>query len=373
LTLPKSGVFAAAGVSALPFVHALALAEKYLLTWAHPGGGIPAVPEGSELSKEKLGMVGLILCLSVAGGLAAAPGEWPIELREIQALADRAPEFEAAMVAFYERERETVNQARDKMAEAKATGNKALYDEHLAIAQKHVDLLKQGFERALEKYPENPRLMVCYGEILYDYAGDLEGGVRYWNQALEKDPKCAAAHNNLAMHCCHIGEYEKGFQHLDEALAIEPKNANYLFNAAQVYLVHFPQVAAYKKWDRERIFSQAMTYSREATQLKPKDYELASDYAVNFLAGENFGVAVVWPDAAKAWQRARNNAQRDDQRFYSWLNEGRAWLRAKKWVKAEKCVTEALKILPDSGPAKALLEEIQTERKKKTKPRGKAE
>lgn len=318
-------------------------------------------------------MVSLIVCASLIGGLSAAAGEWPVELREIQALAENEPKFEAAMAAYYERERETVAEAQDKMTEAKAAGSKIVFDEQLAIVRKHTDIMRQGFERALEKYPENTRLLVPYGEILYDYAGDLEGGVRNWQKALEKDAKCGAAHNNLAMHCCHIGEYGKGFQHLDEALASEPKNVNYLFNAAQVYLVNFPQLATYKKWNLEQIYQQAMSYSRQASQLKPKDYELAADYAVNFLAGENFGVQVDWVDAAKAWQRARNNAQRQDHRFYSWLNEGRMWLRASKLPKAEKCVTEALKILPDSKPAKDLLTEILSERKKKSKARDKSE
>lgn len=314
-------------------------------------------------------MVGLIVCLSLIGGLTAATGEWPVELREIQALADSEPKFEAAMIAYYERERGVIAEAQDKMAEAKAAGNKNVFDDQLAVVKKHTDIMRQGFERGLEKYPENSRLLVSYGEILYDYAGDLEGGVRNWERALEKDAKCAAAHNNLAMHRCHIGEYAKGFQHLDEALAAEPKNANYLFNAVQVYLVNFPQLATYKKWNLEQIYHQAMTYSKQASQLKPKDYELAADYAVNFLAGENFGVQVDWVDAAKAWQRARNNAQRQDHRFYSWLNEGRMWLRANKLPKSEKCVTEALKILPDSKPAKDLLTEVQSERKKKSKGR----
>ncbi len=315
-------------------------------------------------------MVGLILFISA---LSAAPGEWPVETREIQALAENEPKFQAALLACYERERQTINEAQDKMDAARVAGNQSIVDDQVALIKKHTDILKQSFERAMEKYPENPRILVPYGEILYDYAGDAEGGLRSWELALTKDSTCGAAHNNLAMHYCHNGEYEKGFQHLDESLALEPKNPNYLFNAVQVYLVNFPQLATYKKWNREQIYLKAMEYSRLAAKLQPKDYELTCDYAVNFLAAEDFGVPVKWADAAKAWQKARKNAQREDQCFFSWLNEGRAWVRGKNLAKAEKCVNEALKIIPNSDPAKALLADIKSERGSKTKPREKAQ
>jgi tetratricopeptide (TPR) repeat protein len=124
----------------------------------------------------------------------------------------------------------------------------------------------------------------------------------------------------------------------------------------QVYLAHAPQVAKLRKWSEKRLYRKAMDYSEKAARLAPDDYELQQDYAVNFFAAENFEVEADWKDAAKAWQGARARTQRPDQVFYTWLNEGRVWLRAGKPDLARSALEQAVALRPESEVAQSLLQ-----------------
>ena len=60
-------------------------------------------------------------------------------------------------------------------------------------------------------------------------------------------------------------------------------------------------------------------------------------------------------EAALAWQRARPQARTDIERFYTYLNEGRVWLRSDKAENALKPLTEAAALQPDSDVVAQLL------------------
>ena len=219
--------------------------------------------------------------------------------------------------------------------------------------------VREGYESALRQYPRNPRLLTYYGELLYDRYGDHVGALRQWHLALTMDSKHAAAYNNLALHHFHVGEYDTGLRHMDAALKYDKKNPDYLYNMGNFYLAHFPQVADLRGWKKDRVYKEAMKLSERAIQQAPEDYDLLQDYAVNFYAAENFGLSSDWDKAAKAWQAARAQARSEDERFYCWLNEGRVWLRAETPEKAIPCLEEALRLRPDSVPARQLLDAIR--------------
>ena len=104
-----------------------------------------------------------------------------------------------------------------------------------------------------------------------------------------------------------------------------------------------------------------MRKSKGAARYAPNDYDLLTDYAVNFYAAENFDLEADWLEAAKAWEAARAKAMTDVQRFYTWLNEARAWGFAEDWKRAAERVDEALKLRPDSESAQALLDRARNE------------
>lgn len=231
-------------------------------------------------------------------------------------------------------------------------------------AEMRTRLLVEAYEIFLAKYPNNPRALNYYGEVLFDYAGDQQKGVAMWKRAEELDPNLSMPANNLAIYYCHSGEYKLGFQYLDKALQLDPENPDYHYNAAQIFLTNRPQAMEHYQWDEKKLYEEAMRHSRLATELSPEDYSLAEDYAVNFLVSINLpSVTVNWEEAADAWVRARPLARHPDKVFFTWLNEARACIRGKYYKRAEKCLEEALKIRPDNQVCLKLLNEVRTAQK----------
>lgn len=226
-------------------------------------------------------------------------------------------------------------------------------------AEERVRAVARAYERILQRNPKQVDALNFLGELQYDWLGDQAAALENWEQAAALDETAHAPRNNLAIHLCHVGEYEKGLQRFDEVMALDPDNPDYLFNLAQIYLIHPAHVQRHHGIDRQEVYRRAMAMSRRAAELQPGDYALAQDYAVNYFAAENFGVEPDWREAAAAWQRARETVRRSDQLFFTWLNEARAWLRAGTHQEAARCLREALAIMPDSDVAQRLLEQAE--------------
>lgn len=199
------------------------------------------------------------------------------------------------------------------------------------------------------------------GTVLYDVFGKQMEAVKEWLTSVSLDSNYSDPHNNLGMHYFHAGEYTLGFKHMDRALELEPKNADYCYNMAQNYLIFRPQSEKHRGWDAARVYKEAMKLSKKAAKLAPDDFEIVQDYAVNFIAAENFGVEPDWKSAVKAWQSARKLATTDVDRYFTWLNEGRAWRAMDNRKEAKRCFEESLKLQPNSDVTKRLLEEASVE------------
>jgi tetratricopeptide (TPR) repeat protein len=303
----------------------------------------------------------LLLAASVAAVANDASPALPDELAHLnelvgqeKALVDAVRAFAKAQTALAESEL--------KQADAHAqAGEKDLAETKHKQAMQRFEVIRKAYEFALHHYPNNARAQNYYGEVLYDRFGEIPGALRAWELAMALDPKLSAPLNNLAIHYCHIGEYERGLQYYDEAIKLDPNNPDYLFNLAQTYLIHFPIVQQYRKWDKQKVYREAMKLSKKAVRLDPKDFELVQDYALNFFAAENFGVKANWKEAAKAWAQARGVARNDNERFNGWLNEARVWIRANQKPTARTCLEEALKIRPENELTKRLLTDLGTE------------
>lgn len=263
-------------------------------------------------------------------------------------LADALRVFDRAQQALASRELE---QARDLAMRGDAEAAQARQDS----ARRRMAILREVYERAREQHPRNARIENFYGELLYDRFGETAGALQAWKRAISLDRRLSAPYNNLGIHYCHHGDYRLGLEHLDRAIRLDRDNPDYLFNMAQMYLIHRDPVMKFRKWKLDRLYREAMKLSQRAAELTPDDFELQQDYAVNFYAAENFGVDADWRRAARAWQAARNAARTEDQRFYTWLNEGRVWLRAGDNDRAREALLEAKSMRPASEAVATLL------------------
>ena len=219
---------------------------------------------------------------------------------------------------------------------------------------------ENAYKVLLERYPKNARALNYYGEFLYDFRDDENGAIRYWRESIANDPKLPLPYNNLGIHYSHNGQLAFGLENYRKALELDPKNPDFKFNLAQTYLINSREVAQEMKCEEAKVYKEAMKMSKEAAEIKPSDYKLQEDYATNFYAAERFNIKADWADAAAAWKRARGAAKTNEQVFFTWLNEGRAWIRKPDKAKAEAALTEALKVLPDNAIAKQLLEKVRS-------------
>lgn len=234
-------------------------------------------------------------------------------------------------------------------------GAKAASDE----AEKLLKLVKEAYLLGLAKFNDSPILHNFYGEFLLDYQSKANEAAEHWRQALDLDAKFARAHNNLGMYLLHIGKYPEGLDHMNKALALAPDNPDYLFNMIQVYLTNYLQVMEINQWSRKQIFEEAMRLSERTVQLAPRDFELLRDHALNYFLADDFGIVPDWGKAAKAWQEAQKYAGSDVERFNTWLNEARVYIRAGNKKHAKKCLKQADALMPNTPLVKTLMEDVE--------------
>lgn len=292
--------------------------------------------------------------------LAGAPsGPYPEELAHLNALVkdetklvEAVRQFDILQKALYEWDMEIFESlaAANQPDEARAKAESA---------KKRLELVGRAYQITTEQYPKNARALNYYGEHLYDYEGDPAGAIAKWKLSAAEDPKLALPLNNLGIHYTHVGEYRMGLDYYNRAIDLDPENPDYRFNIAQTYLTSWPQVQQIYEWDAKKLFKEAMKHSKRAAELKPTDYRLLEDYANNFFASLNLDVEADWEECANAWRKARERAQRNDQVFYTWLNEARAYIRKPDRARALACLEEALKIFPDNDVAQNLRARVQ--------------
>lgn len=222
--------------------------------------------------------------------------------------------------------------------------------------QGRVRLIGMMWQYILARYPQNPIANNYYGEYLYDYADKSLDALQAWRLATQYDPKYAHPYNNLGLHYFHTGQLDRGHDNLEKALKLEPDNPDFLYNMSQMYLIYFPQLGETLKMSKDKLFKKAMEMSKKATELLPGDFDLAQDYANNFYAAEQYGVASDWTAAAKAWHRALPLARTEEERFYTLLNEGRTLLRAGQSQEALAAFERAKTMRPESEAVRTLIE-----------------
>ena len=298
-------------------------------------------------------------CLLLGAVLGAQESTFPPELNQFNALVADEAKLVEAVRQFDVLQQALIEWDQEIASEAGKRGDEDEIQRRGEAIKARIELLDKVYTVLLAHYPKNARALNYYGEFLCDLKGEMAGALSKWKMAIAEDPKLSLPYNNLGIYYTHAGEYSRGLAAYNKAIELEPDNADFLFNLAQVYLINRPQVKEEYKWDDARLYKEAMKLSKQAAELRPTDYELAQDYAVNFFAAAQLGVEADWAKAAAAWQDARARATQLDQVFYTWLNEARSWLNGSENTKAAACLQEALKIDPNNAIARQLLEKAK--------------
>ncbi len=302
----------------------------------------------------------LLVGIALSPGMAVGQHEpLPEALAPFEALLPEHDEIVLALRDYERHQLAALESLRARIQEATLQEDSDAVQELVAEAREELEQVRLLYKAALAHHPESAPLHNYLGEFLYDSLAEQEEGLKLWEEAIALDDTESRAFNNLGIHYFHVGEYVKGLEYLDRVLELDDDNPDYLFNMAQMHHIHTPQIAEIRDEEPVDIYRQGLAYSKRAAEVAPEDFSLQRDYAMNFFASERFDIETDWEEAARAWQQARNAAARPDEVFMTWLNEGRAWIRAERYESAIVVLEAALEIHPNSNAAQQLLEEAR--------------
>ena len=221
--------------------------------------------------------------------------------------------------------------------------------------------LEGDYKHFLNDHPRHTRAMVAYGSLLYEQHLEDEG-VRWWEKAIAIDPREAYAYNSLANDYGHNGHADKALLYYQKAIDLVPTEPIFRFNWATTCQMFRNESTKVYGWSKEEIFQHSLEQFRQARDLVPQDFEMASTYAETFYMMPKPD----WQGAYDGWQFCLNQPLDDQQRQLVYANlarvcnrmgrndEARQWL-AKLTDNGQSAVRRAIerKIAEQDKPANA--------------------
>ena len=191
--------------------------------------------------------------------------------------------------------------------------------------------VREAYEDFLRRHPEHARAHLAYGSFLHE-THDEEGGVEHWEKARELDPKNPAAWNNLANHYGHRSPVKKAFEYYAKAIELNPREPVYYQNFATTVFLFRQDAMEFYKINEQQVFSKSLGLYRQALELDPNNFVLASDYAMTY-----YGIKPVPTDEAlAAWECALKVAPNETDREGVFVHLARFKLNAGRFDEARK-------------------------------------
>ena len=183
--------------------------------------------------------------------------------------------------------------------------------------------VRQAYEDFLSRHPRHARGHLAFGSFLNEI-GEEELAVEHMEKSRELDPANPAAWNNLANHYGHRGPVRKAFEYYAQAIELNPKEPVYYQNLAVAVYLFRRDAEAFYALDEPAVFEKALQLYRQAMQLDPENFVLATEYAESFYGMLPRGqvdrtvhaekTREITDRAVEAWQAALALARDDLQR-----------------------------------------------------------
>lgn len=272
----------------MPEFHALLLAATL------------ALPLGPEASKPAVPTPVATNLLSVAPapvplGATNLPAVDPVE----QAYEGLLAEDDRALAEIDE----WLRQADALGASADAAALEKKVDDRIAA-------MDRRYREFLRSHPNHARARVAFGSFLNDTGRESEAAEE-WERSRELDPGNPAIYNNLAGIYCHRGPVTNAFVCLEKAIELDPREPVYYQNlATAVFLYRRDVMEHYGMTNEQHVFDKSLKLYRQALELKPDSFVLATELAQTF-----YGVKPPrHAEALDAWRRAYELASDDLER-----------------------------------------------------------
>jgi tetratricopeptide (TPR) repeat protein len=209
--------------------------------------------------------------------------------------------------------------------------------------------IRGAYSQFLERHPDHIKAKMAFASFLYD-EGETETAIKHWRQVLQRDPKNAAAHNNLANHFGHAGEWKLALTEYESALAILPTESLYHFNYASVMDLYRKEIAPARGWSEMEMTRRIVSELKIARDLSPTEFPYAKTYASSL----DNGVPPDWKEALAAWKFCLQLSGKPEETDFVNANAARVCLELGDKSQAHAFI--AAMVLPFSLPMKQDLE-----------------
>ena len=172
-----------------------------------------------------------------------------------------------------------------------------------------LDTVRTNYTVFLRRHPDSSRGYLAYGSFLDDIGDEASGKVQFEN-ASQIDPKNPAAWNNLANYYGENGPLTNAYADYARAIDLDPAEPVYYQNLATTVYLFRKDARDYYGLNEQQVFDKALALYRQAVQLDPDNYSLATDYAETY-----YGIRPLRTnDALVAWTNALHIAHNDVER-----------------------------------------------------------
>lgn len=162
-----------------------------------------------------------------------------------------------------------------------------------------MDKVEETYVAFLAKYPKHVEARLAFGSF-YSGLGKLDDAMGQWSEARDLDKQNPVPWNNIGKAYGQKGKISEAIRHFTKASELAPKQPLYYRNLAAMIFAYPDQAARYYLIDRAQIVPKVLLLFKKALILDPKNFTLATDTAMVYLATRPFEAK----EAINAWNNA---------------------------------------------------------------------
>ena len=169
--------------------------------------------------------------------------------------------------------------------------------------------VRKGYEDFLQRHPGSAPGYLAYGSFLNDI-GDEDAAAVQYEKSRQLDPKNPAAWNQLANYYGEHSPVTNAFAYYAKAIELNPAEPVYYQNLATSVYLFRPDAMKFYSITEPEVFNKALALYQQAMKLDPKNFPLATDYAMSY-----YGIRPLRTnDALLAWTNALQLARDETER-----------------------------------------------------------
>lgn len=183
-----------------------------------------------------------------------------------------------------------------ELAESNAGVPAESLGEQVRIRLKEVE---DAYVKFVAKHPKHIEARLAFGSY-YSGLGEADKAIGQWVEARDLDAKNSVPWNNLGKAYGQKGNVSESIRHFTKASDLAPKQALYYRNLAAMLFAYPDQAARYYLIERSHVLPKVLSLFEQARKLDPKNFPLAADAAMAYLATQPLQA----DDAITAWNEA---------------------------------------------------------------------